>query len=426
MSEANLNQSAWLSLFDKYDIFNQLEQNKFFNITATQINEFRQARLMTKFDNTSQLPHIFFKHGIGILPISRGTYTLGKFNIFHKFEDIPDEVEHINFNNIYETLDFNNISSESTAISCASISKILDDFVGEELVSTVSGRMGSSTFEFSLDKFHTKKITVSKAQIEIDGGYEGEKSFALIEAKNYISDDFIIRQLYYPFRKWKETIQKEIKNIYLTYSNGIFELREYVFTDIEGYNSINLVKSKRYAIYNTVINVETIQQLILTTPTEPEPTDTPFPQADSFERVINLCELINTSEELGKDEITDNYDFDARQTDYYLNACKYLGLTEKGYKDEVISAFLSSKGKAIFRKDISTRRIDFIKLILSKIVFKETLELYFSKACMPNKEEVVLIMKRSNLNNVNSEETYSRRASTVLGWTNWIISQIEE
>lgn len=45
---------------------------------------------------------------------------------------------------------------------------------------------------------------------------------------------------------------------------------------------------------------------------------------------------------------------------------------------------------------------------------------------MPSKEEVVLIMKKSNLNNVNSEETYSRRASTVLGWANWIINQIEE
>jgi hypothetical protein len=426
MSETNLNQLAWISLFDKYDIFNQLEQHNFFNITSTQINEFREARLMTKFDNTSQLPNIFYKHGIGILPISRGTYTLGKFNIFHKFEEISDEVEHYRFCNIYESLDFNNISSESTAISCASISKILDDFIGEELVPTVSGRMGTSTFEFSLDKFHTKKIKVEKAQIEIDGGYEGEKSFVLIEAKNYISDDFIIRQLYYPFRKWKETIQKKVKSIYLTYSNGIFELREYAFTDIEGYNSINLVKSKRYAIYNIVINVEIIQELILKTTIEPEPMDTPFPQADSFDRVINLCELINTSEILGKDEITENYDFDSRQTDYYLNACKYLGLAEKGYKDEVISAFLSPKGKEIFKKDISSRRLDFIKLIISKVVFRKTLELYFNKASMPTKDEVVLIMKESKLNNIASEETYSRRASTVLGWTNWIIGQIEE
>jgi len=426
MSETNLNQLAWISLFEKYDIFNQLDTHNFFNISSTQINQFREARLMTKFDNTSQLPNIFSKNGIGILPTSRGSYTLGKFNIFHKFEEIPEDVEHYRFCNIYESLDFNNISSESTAISCASISKILDDFIGEELVSTVSGRMGTSTFEFSLDKFHTKKIKVEKAQIEIDGGYEGEKSFVLIEAKNYISDDFIIRQLYYPFRKWKETIQKEVKNIYLTYSNGIFELREYAFTDIEGYNSIYLVKSKRYAIYNIVINVEIIQQLILATAIEPEPLDTPFPQADSFERVINLCELINTSEILSKDEITENYDFDSRQTDYYLNACKYLGLTEKAYKDGVIAACLSSKGKAIFKKDISSRRLDFIKLILAKTVFRKTLELYFNKASMPTKDEVVSIMKESKLNKVTSEETYSRRASTVLGWTNWIINQIEE
>ncbi len=426
MANESKNQTAWLSLFDKYDILNQINKNNLFSIKAEQINEYRESRLMTKFDNTNQLPEIFSNNNIGILPTSRGSYVLGKFNIFHKFESISDVVDHHPYTNIYESMDFNNISSESMAINCAYISKILDDFVGEPLVATVSGRMGSNSFEFSLNNSSAHKIKVDKAQIEIDGGFEGERYFVLIEAKNYISDDFIIRQLYYPYRKWQSSIQKQVRNIYLTYSNGIFELREYAFASLEGYNSINLTRSKRYAIYNTVINIEIIQEIIKKANIEPEPTNVPFPQADSFERVINLCELISASEFLSKKEITENYDFDSRQTDYYLNASKYLGLTETKSINSVACGVLTPKGKALFENDINTRRLQIIELILAKKAFRETLIQFFNKATMPSKNEIVEIMKQAKLNNVSTDITYNRRASTVLGWVNWIVDQIEE
>ena len=110
MSEDSKNQVAWVSLFEKYDILNQLEADQLFSITSTAINQFRESRLMTKFDNTKQLPDIFSDNNIGILPTSRGSYVLGRFNIFHKFENIGDELQHHRFNNNYESLDFNNIS----------------------------------------------------------------------------------------------------------------------------------------------------------------------------------------------------------------------------------------------------------------------------------------------------------------------------
>lgn len=426
MSEDSKNQVAWVSLFEKYDILNQLEADQLFSITSTAINQFRESRLMTKFDNTKQLPDIFSDNNIGILPTSRGSYVLGRFNIFHKFENIGDELQHHRFNNNYESLDFNNISSESMAISCAYVSKILEDFIGEELVPTVSGRMGTSSFEFNLDDLGVSKITVDKAQIEIDGGFESENSFILIEAKNYISDDFIVRQLYYPYRKWKETIHKNVRNIYLTYSNGIFELREYAFLIVEGYNSISLLNSKKYTIFNTVINIETIQEILKNAKIEAEPNDVPFPQANSLERIFNLCELINSSEILSKVEITENYAFDSRQTDYYLNACKYLGLVEIGVNNGLVSAWLSAKGKALFRGDINHRRVTFIELILSRNAFNETLKLYLSKANKPTITEIVAIMKQSKLNNIESESTFFRRASTILKWIEWIVEQIED
>jgi hypothetical protein len=45
---------------------------------------------------------------------------------------------------------------------------------------------------------------------------------------------------------------------------------------------------------------------------------------------------------------------------------------------------------------------------------------------VPNKENVIEIMKESKLYNVDSDSTYYRRASTIMGWINWILNRIEE
>ena len=52
------------------------------------------------------------------------------------------------------------------------------------------------------------------------------------------------------------------------------------------------------------------------------------------------------------------------------------------------------------------------------------MKIYLNSGELPNKDTIVQIMKRSNLYKVDSEETYKRRASTVRGWLNWIVSRI--
>ncbi|MCT4688092.1 type II restriction enzyme [Vallitalea sp.] len=44
------NDKAWELLFQKYNIVNSVDKNGYVNIKSEQINEFREARLMTKFD----------------------------------------------------------------------------------------------------------------------------------------------------------------------------------------------------------------------------------------------------------------------------------------------------------------------------------------------------------------------------------------
>lgn len=423
------NDLAWEKIFEKHKILDKVLKDGHIEITATKINEFREARLMTKFDHKSQLPKLFADNNLSILPTSRGGYVIGEFETFCDFNTDEIEVSPIEFPTFLESLDYRDITSEATAINCAFVSKILHNFTEEEnLLPTVSGRMSSSSFNFGINS--TKglfNVKVGNSQVEIDGGYEGDNSLNLIEAKNYISDDFLVRQLYYPFKLWTGKIQKQVRPIFLTYSNGVFHLREYAFTNGNHYNSLILVKHRKYVVQEGSFNIEALAQIIDSTKTVIEP-EIPFPQADSFERVVNLCELLKQKEFITKEDITQNYDFDGRQTDYYSNAGKYLGLVDTG-RDPLtgqIGCFLTTKGKQVFNLNLIDRQKEFVRLILSHKAFKETLKLYLDNGEIPDKETIVEIMKSSKLYNVGSDTTYFRRASTIIGWTNWIINQTEE
>lgn len=106
----------------------------------------------------------------------------------------------------------------------------------------------------------------------------------------------------------------------LSYSfKWYFDLREYEFTRLEVYNSIqyysirNIPFKKAYCQGRYGGSFITYARMI-------EEPEVPFPQADSFERVLNLCELLKQQGFISKEDITSNYDFDHRQTDYYSNA----------------------------------------------------------------------------------------------------------
>jgi hypothetical protein len=426
------NDIAWNQLFKKFDILNQVANEGVFKITSKAINEFREARLMTKFDHSSQLSEIFRNNGLSILPVSRGDYEIGPFKIFHPLAEQESSIENIMFPDFLESLNHLDITSEATAINSAFVARILHNFTHEDsLYPTVSGRMGSGTFSFEINSGNTnRKVYIENAQVEIDGGYEGDIGLHLIEAKNYLSGDFLVRQLYYPYRIWSEKIRKPVKLIFLTYSNGIFHLREFGFENALQYNSLQLVKEKRYRFHEHIFSLELLYQLLETTPTIPEP-NIPFPQADSFARIINAMELIYLNNGITKEDYLNDYDFgaiDSRQHDYYTNAARYLGLADKMKDSSNGQVFfkLTSLGERIMHIPVAKRQIEFVKCILAHQVFKDALHAYFSHKQMPEKQEIVRIMKRSKLYKIDAETTYLRRASTISGWLRWIIELIPE
>lgn len=419
-----LNDIAWELLFDKYDILNRIHENGRFEISATQIKEFREPRLMAKFDHTINLPRIFTRNKLAILPITRGDYVIAPFCAYHTFETEASAVTRVSLPSYIQSLDCNNITSEAVALNCAVCGGIVADFLEEEVIfPTVSGRMGSGTFGFQIERAASGApchIQVQNAQIEIDAAYEGHQSLALFEAKRDLSEDFLVRQLYYPYRVWQNRMTKPVRPVFLVYSNGIYRLYEYRFTEPDDYSSLILVKQKNYSIEDTRITLSDIQRVLHRCVIVEEP-EIPFPQADSFERVINLCELLS-GQEMSRNDVTEQYAFDARQTNYYTDAARYLGLLEKRKKKGSPVYTLSNTGKKLLGMHYKQRQLALCNCILSHKAFNTSLQMYFKSGVMPAANEIVQVMKQAGLYQVERDSTYRRRASTVKGWLHWVLS----
>ena len=251
-SKKTKNDEAWDKLFEKYNIVSEVSENGYFFISASQIKEFREPRLMVKFDNLLYKPKKFEKNKLSILPVSRGEYIISDFNSHHTLETPSDKYHPYEFPQYIESINPTNISSESVALNIADSIGILSDFINDEKrIPTVSGRRGSGEFDFNImrNSKDILEINVSNAQIEIDGAWEGLEYLSLIEAKMDYPKDFIIRQLYYPYRVFENIVDKEIKNIFLFYSNNQFSLYEYIFEEVSCYHSLKLNKQSNYTIY---------------------------------------------------------------------------------------------------------------------------------------------------------------------------------
>lgn len=436
------NDKAWESLFEKYNIQEEINTKGFFIISSTQINEFREARLMTKFDNQKTLPELFKDNNIAILPISSNNYILANFKLYENIPEINTPIEFKDFPPYIESIDYNKINSEAIALNSAYISKIIQDFLDEneenaEIYPTVDGKMSSGKFDFYVNSNNEHApylISVDRSGIEIDAGYESEHSLALIEAKNVIANDFLIRQLYYPFRLWKDKVSKKVRPIFMQYLNGVFSLYEYEFKDPDNYNSLELIKSKKYSIVSQeemTISLQDIENILDTVECVNEP-DVTFPQADSFDRIISLLEMLNNDTLKTKEEITDEFKFDPRQTDYYFNAGKYLGfltedkiaVEENGKIIDKPAIRLSNRGKNLFNVKYKKRQLEYVKAILEHQVFNQVLKDCIETFDMPCKAQIVIYMKEY-LKRKYADQTYSRRASTISGWINWILKLYE-
>ncbi len=420
-SKINIEQ-AWKILFDRHDIVTKVDKHGVFKISSNEINTVKEARLMAKFDQSSQLPEIFRDNKLSILPISRGEYIIGSFTthadvIYSDIKPISVEIPDL------QTIDYTNLYSEASALLFAYNSGIINDLMGTAKVNfTVNGRMSSGNFNFSIDNIinpaNKYDVSVQNAQVEIDAGYESPEGFCICEAKNIASPEILIRQLYYPYRLWRSKITKPIIPMFLVFSNDIFHTFTYYFEDDYYYNSLKLKEHKAYTFANDDLELSDIIELWQNIKIIPEPEVT-FPQADSFARVIDLLSVLYNGE-LTRDEVTLNYEFDPRQTNYYISACEYLGLIERTKNEDNERIYkLSQEAYRIMKLKYKEKQLSLIKKIIERPVFYNVFELAIRFGTLPEKKEICSIMVEANLS--ISQVTIERRSSTVRSWIDWIL-----
>lgn len=415
--------SAWEILFERHRILARIAEDGVFKITSGEINQVKEARLMAKFDRSAQLPQIFRTNRLSILPVARGEYVIGHF-VTHR-----DVVYHSVRPRVFpcpalETLNPADLYSEASVLLFCFNSGVIGDIMGSDKIHfTVNGRMGSGRFDFrirdSRDPKSTHAIFVQNAQVEIDAGYESPDAFCICEAKNMASEELLIRQLYYPYRLWANKLKKPVLPLFLAYSNDLFHAFRYEFEDREDYNSLKLCAHTAYTFAEESISLADVTALWRRTTPGPEPAVS-FPQANSFARVVDLLSVL-CQRDLLRDEITLQYEFDPRQTNYYIAACEYLALGERYQEDGEHGFRLTTEARRILGLRYREKYLGLIALIFSRPVFHAAMGVALRYGDVPSRGAVIGLMKSAAL--PLAPKTVDRRASSVRGWIGWILTQ---
>ena len=245
----------WEKIFSEYGIHNHDFNLQPFTINAQQIKSAcqdftktaeKEVRILCYQANRKDKPQVFLDRGVFLLPIKNGEYKIVKGE---GYTDIPEiSSPPIEFKS---SLDFPLVSSlvgssEMQHLDYAHATGLIEHFVGEgKLVLTIRGRKYTPEFEFTVGKHH---ITQKGVQTEVDAGFEGKEVVVLIEAKNQKMDNIIIRQLYYPYRKWGIDTQKTVIPLFFEKRENEYMMWKYEFADEYDYNSLRLVKSEKYTI----------------------------------------------------------------------------------------------------------------------------------------------------------------------------------
>lgn len=426
---------AWKEILARYPIEEKTRRGGLYEIQASEIKAFREPRLMTKFDTSESVAAPLKELGLNVLPVSRRSYVLGNFDLYEKFPDVTELRPKAIILPDYETLRLENLTSESNAINALLATHTLENFLDEEeqgLLETFNGRMGTGDFSFDvnlLDGTAKKTINVSKAQLEIDGGFESQRSVCIMEAKNIRHDDFNVRQLYFPYRKYQSMVRKPIRLVFSQYTNLTYYLYEYEFAEPTSFSSIRLRNKQAYTFADCQISEKDIVDVWKNTPviTDDNPDKQvgkkiPFIQADRFDRVISLAERLSSAEDntLTTEQVTEHMGLVTRQSAYYPAAGEYLGLFQRSRN----STCLTDTANKILNMRYRERQLAYSGLILRHQIFHDLFGIVVNSGEFPDKAYVEKEMLRLNVCNEGS--TVRRRSTSVLAWLSWIFALVDD
>ena len=407
-------EKGWAAIFEGMALGDKLDSEGIAFVSADDIREWskREPRLMTKFDSREERPRTLRR--VTVLPTENGRYALVVGDGYSDVETVDHPTHHRSDRlQGIESLPWRTqLSSESQVIDSAMLASVIRDFTGEdELSLTIRGRLRTPEFKFRFDGAGVShELDVSGVQVEVDAGYEGERIYVL-EAKMGGRSDFIVRQLYYPFRMWTEIgeINKPVVPLLLTYSNRTYSLRMYSFSDPQLYNSIELVRARDYVLED--FQRPSLSQVLEETALGGAPDNTPFPQADSVSKIIDLVDAVAGGVE-EREELADRFDYDVRQSDYYGNAARYLGLVDRRAGGFGPLAETLDFARAGLTQRLSTM----MRAVASRPVFRDCMVALEVGAPLAQEQVAELVQRHTGF----AGSTSNRRAQTVQAWMRWV------
>lgn len=381
-----------------------------------------ELRLMAKMDSSADVPAALRRHGYFLLPIKNGEYLLVRGKGFHALENLPEPPTVFRPRLDFDLMTLSVGDSEMQHLDYCYNIGLFEKFAGVTgLRQTIRGRKRMPSIEFSVGSRGPIRVQAG-VQIEVDSGCEGRQDIVLIEGKGGQPADFIVRQLFYPYRKWRHEIpQKRIRPWFFC-SHEVAERRlyrfwEYTFADDAQYQSLTLHRGEAFFVEPRRDRLTVAELLRAHAARRADVRLWDVPQADSFWRVAEMPLLvaqdINTSA-----RVAAHYGFDPRQSSYYRQAAEFLGLVSLDKKTNVYR--LTDLGREYVGRSADERRELLASLLAQFPPMRATLELSVKSGerGIGRDEIATLIARHSAI----GKSTPARRAATWLSWLRWMQS----
>ncbi len=212
------------------------------------------------FHSSSKSMNALKKRGVVKIPISRSTWAIIKSPMPVVFDEPKSggvfkpkyELTEGMLAGIKETMSSTSNPGETTLLAIANHAGIVSDFYGlnNKGVLFTGGRQKAGVHLI----VGTKDIDMSKAQIEIDGGFEWSDTVVIVEMKSsFRQNDFDINQALIPLLKWKNLLkQKKVYSLVMlaqTSKDGIeYWAYDFIRDDSKCSVGMKIAKSKKYIL----------------------------------------------------------------------------------------------------------------------------------------------------------------------------------
>ena len=365
-----------------------------------------EPRNMAKIDFSKDLPPVFKRNRYFLLPVENGRYAIVRGEGFHQLEGVPS-VSSFTSRLSFTLTTANRGQGEMQYLDYAFNSGAFEAIMNVgPLYQSIRGRGFSKAFRFRVCE---NTLAIRSVQIEVDSGFESESAVVLVEAKVRTPEDFIIRQLYYPYRHFQLiSPRKTIIPVFFTYDPGFsaYTFWIYRFRVLEDYNSIELERSQSLRIITpSALRLSDIcpkgivqyQELI--------------PQANDLDKVIELVFKVSEGRN-DYQQIAAHFAFDRRQSSYYREAAEALGLV----RSKTGKYILTKIGEELVSLPTENRHLFIVSLLADFHLIKRSLDIIESEDILTKRHVMDLIHKSSSL----SGTTISRRADSLFAWLKWI------